>query len=116
LDGQIHDEESDDEEDEEDDEMSEEKKDAKYLVNGLFGTVEDNSSMVRVVLSTKSETAIKVCDQVMSWKICKREDLSFFRETKKVSDFVQEGTEKKEVCQVIRNLVYNGVLVVVQQS
>jgi len=92
--------------------MSEEKNDEKYLVNGLFGTLEDNSSMVRVVLSSKSQTAIKVCDQVMSWKISKREDLSLFKETKKVTDFLQEGMDKKEVCQVIRNLVYNGILVV----
>ncbi len=48
-----------DEEDE--DEEEKDSGEEKYIVNGLFGT-EDNSSMVRVVLSTKSKVAMGVCD------------------------------------------------------
>ncbi len=58
LDGKIRDEESeedDDDMDEDEDEDDEEAKDKtpseKYLVHGLFGS-EDNSSLVRIVLST----------------------------------------------------------------
>ena len=83
----------------------------KYIVHGLFGS-EDNQSLLRVVASTKSETAKKVCDQVMAWRASKRDDLGLFKEGKNVLEFIPEGADKKEVAQVIRNLVYNGVLVV----
>jgi hypothetical protein len=83
LDGQVHEEEdedemSDSEEDEEEKELSE-----KYIVNGLFGS-EDNSSMLRVILTTKSQTAIKVCDQVMAWRTSKIDDFGLFKEHKTV--------------------------------
>ena len=99
--------------DEEEDEEEEEEKDSgeeKYIVNGLFGT-EDNSSMVRVVLSTKSKVGISVCDQVGAWRSSKRDDLGLYKEAKTPKDFIVEGADKKEVCQVLRNLLYNGVLV-----
>ena len=100
-----------DEEEEEEKDSSEEK----YLVNGLFGT-EDNSSMVRVVLSTKSKVAISVCDQVGAWRTSKKDDLGLYKETKNAKDFLAEGADKKEVCQVLRNLMYNGVLVAFQNT
>lgn len=48
-------------EEEYEDEEEKESGEEKYIVNGLFGT-EDNSSMVRVVLSTKSKAGVSVCD------------------------------------------------------
>ena len=108
LDGKTKDE----DEDESDDEEEEEKDsgEEKYIVNGLFGT-EDNSSMVRVVLSTKSKVGVSVCDMVGGWRGSKRDDLGLYKEARTPKDFIAEGAEKKEVCQVLRNLMYNGVLV-----
>jgi hypothetical protein len=113
LDGKTKGEDEEDMSEEEDDEDEEEEKDSgeeKYIVNGLFGT-EDNSSMVRVVLSTKSKVAISVCDMVGAWRTSKRDDLGLYKEVKTPKDFIAEGADKKEVSQVLRNLLYNGVLV-----
>jgi hypothetical protein len=109
LDGKTKDDE--DESDDEDDEEEEEKDsgEEKYIVNGLFGT-EDNSSMVRVVLSTKSKASVSVCDMVGGWRGSKRDDLGLYKEARTPKDFIAEGADKKEVCQVLRNLMYNGVL------
>jgi hypothetical protein len=97
---------------EDDDEEEKNSGDEKYIVNGLFGT-DDNSSMVRVVLSTKSKVAMGVCDQVGAWRTSKRDDLGLYKEAKAPKDFIAEGADKREVCQVLRNLMYNGVLVAV---
>jgi hypothetical protein len=113
LDGKTKGEDEEDMSEEEDDEDEEEEKDSgeeKYIVNGLFGT-EDNSSMVRVVLSTKSKVGISVCDMLGAWRTSKKEDLGLYKEVKTPKDFIAEGADKKEVCQVLRNLLYNGVLV-----
>jgi hypothetical protein len=90
---------SESEEDEMSDSQDEEKKEhvEKYIVNGLFGS-EDNSSMLRVVLTTNSMTAICICDQVMAWRMSKVDDLSLFRETKQISEFLAESANKSETC------------------
>ena len=46
-----------------------------------------------------------------AWRTSKRDDLGLYKETKKPKDFIAEGADKKEVCKVLRNLLYNGVLV-----
>jgi len=88
---------SDEEDDEDEEEEEKESGEEKYIVNGLFGT-EDNSSMVRVVLSTKSKVGISVCDLVGAWRSSKRDDLGHYKEVKTPKDFIAEGADKKEVC------------------
>jgi hypothetical protein len=46
-----------------------------------------------------------------AWRTSKRDDLGLYKEVKTPKDFIAEGADKKEVCQVLRNLLYNGVLV-----
>lgn len=42
----------------------------RYIVNGLFGN-EDFSSIVRVVLKTKSKIAVAILDEVIAWRVSK---------------------------------------------
>lgn len=55
----------------------------RYIVNGLFGN-EDFSSIVRVVLKTKSKVAIAILDYVIAWRVSKPSP-DIFKEERKLN-------------------------------
>ena len=89
---------------EDDSEESESDKE-RYIVNGLFGN-EDNTSIVRVVLETEDAENSEICDRVIQWRISQPQ--VDFSTGKNVTEII--GKESSGL-QVIRSLIYNGVLV-----
>ncbi len=89
---------------EDDSEESESDKE-RYIVNGLFGN-EDNTSIVRVVLETEDPENSEICDRVIEWRISQPQ--IDFSTGKNATEII--GKESFGL-QVIRSLIYNGVLV-----
>ena len=73
-------------------------------MNGLFGT-EENSSLVRIELTTESKKTFKVCKAIIASRANKEVKLSvkhLFKILAKVKTINYE---------LLRNLIFNGVLV-----